>query len=505
MNNENKTGVNNILEIKAVTKDFPGVRALDNVDFELRRREIHGLIGENGAGKTTLLKIIDGALQPTRGEIFLEGEKVFFDNPREAIDWGIGTVHQEMNIIPYFNAIENIFLGRELTKFNFIKFRELEIKTHDLLRSVGIYMDLDLYQEVRYLGAAERKIIEILRAINLQPKILILDEPTASLTIEEVKILFSLLKKFKKKGMAIIFVSHHLDEVFEITDRITILRNGKKVGTALTSSIERTDLIRMMINRDIKSQYPKVKVPIGKSLLEVRGLSTDFLKGINFEVREGEIVGFAGMVGSGRTELMETLFGVKQKRSGEIYLSRQKVEIRSVKEAIKNGLYLVPEERREKGIIESFSVKENLTLSHIDDFCNLDFVNFDKEERIARDVVRGLNINTPSIYTEAKNLSGGNKQKLSFGKWSFGKGKVFIFDEPTEGIDVGSKVEMYKFMNKLVKEKAGIILVSSDLPELIAFSDKVYVMKKGKIVDVLSGGEITQEQVLEFAFREENK
>ena len=213
----NKTDKKIILEMRAITKDFPGVRALDNVNFDLRKGEIHGLVGENGAGKTTLLKIIDGALQPTRGEVFLEGEKVFFNNPREAIDWGIGTVHQEMNIIPYFNAIENIFLGRELTKFNFIKFRELEVKTRDLLRDVGLSVDIDLYQEVKYLGAAERKIIEILRAINLQPKILILDEPTASLTIEEVKILFNLLKKFKKKGIAIIFVSHHLDEVFEIT------------------------------------------------------------------------------------------------------------------------------------------------------------------------------------------------------------------------------------------------------------------------------------------------
>ena len=501
----NKTDKKIILEMRAITKDFPGVRALDNVNFDLRKGEIHGLVGENGAGKTTLLKIIDGALQPTRGEVFLEGEKVFFNNPREAIDWGIGTVHQEMNIIPYFNAIENIFLGRELTKFNFIKFRELEVKTRDLLRDVGLSVDIDLYQEVKYLGAAERKIIEILRAINLQPKILILDEPTASLTIEEVKILFNLLKKFKKKGIAIIFVSHHLDEVFEITDRITVLRNGKKVGTAPTSSVNKTDLIRMMINRDIKSQYPKQKIPIGKPLLEVKGLSTDFLDDINFEVREGEVVGFAGMVGSGRTELMETIFGAKEKRSGEIYLNGQKVEIRSVKEAIKNGLYLVPEERREKGIIESFSVKENLTLSHLDDFCNFNFINFDKEEKKAREIVQKLNIETPSIHTEAKNLSGGNKQKLSFGKWSFGKGKIFIFDEPTEGIDVGSKVEIYKFMNKLVKEKAGIILVSSDLPELITLSDRIYIMREGRIVDVLSGENITQEQVLESAFRMENK
>ncbi|MCD6317683.1 sugar ABC transporter ATP-binding protein [Candidatus Aerophobetes bacterium] len=495
-----KTDKKDILEIKGVTKDFPGVRALDNVDFELRRGEIHGLVGENGAGKTTLLKIIDGALQPTRGEIFLEGEKVSFNNSREAIDWGIGTVHQEMNIIPYFNAIENIFLGRELTKFNFIKFHQLEEKTRDLLHRIGLSIDIDLYQEVRYLGAAERKIIEILRAINLQPKILILDEPTASLTIEEVKTLFDLLRKFKKEGMAIIFVSHHLEEVFEITDRVTVLRNGEKIGTVPTSSIKRTDLIRMMINRDIKSQYPKQKVPIGKPLLEVKGLSTDFLKDISFEVRESEIVGFAGMVSSGRTELMETIFGAKEKRSGEIYLRGQKTKIRSVREAIKNGLRLVPEERREKGIIESFSVRENLTLSHLDDFCRFDYINFNKEGRESKEIVQRLNIETPSISTEAKNLSGGNKQKLSFGKWSFGKGDIFILDEPTEGIDVGSKVEMYKFINKLIKEKAGIVLVSSDLPELLALSDRIYVMREGKIVDVLSGEKLTQENVLESTF-----
>jgi ribose transport system ATP-binding protein len=491
----------NILKIKALTKEFPGVKALVNVDFDLKKGEIHGLVGENGAGKSTLLKVIDGALQPTGGEMVFEG-RGFFNNTREAIDWGIATVHQEMNIIPYFNAIENIFLGEEITKLNFIRFRELERRARDLIRDVGLTVDIDLNQEVRFLGAAERKIIEILRAINLQPKILILDEPTASLTIEEVNILFNLLKQFAKRGMAIIFVSHHLEEVFEITNRITVLRNGKKVGTVETTSVTKPDLIRMMINRDIKSLYPKEKVTIGRKIIEVRGLATDFLDNISFELREGEIVGFAGMVGSGRTELMETIFGARKKSRGEIFVDSRKVKIDSVKDAIRNGLYLVPEDRREKGIIESFVVKENLTLSHLDAFCKFDFINFDEEGEKSREIVQKLDIDTPGIFTEAKNLSGGNKQKLSFGKWSFGKGRIFIFDEPTEGIDVGSKVEIYKLMNNLVKEKAGILLVSSELPELIAMSDRIYVMHEGKIVETLEGERLTEENVLESTFRE---
>jgi ABC-type sugar transport system ATPase subunit len=502
MNKNNTKTEKYILKIRRLTKEFPGVIALDSVDFDLKEGEIHGLVGENGAGKTTLLKIIDGALQPTSGEILLNGRSDFFNNPREAIDWGIGTVHQDLNIIPYFNAIENIFLGEELTRFNFIKFRELETKTRELFQSFGLSLELDLHREVRFLGAAERKIIEILRAINLRPKILILDEPTASLTIEEVKSLFDLLRQFKQKGMAIIFVSHYLDEVFEIADRITVLRNGKKVNTVSTSSLNKSGLIKMMINRDLTSQYPKEKIPIGDTLFEVKNLSSDLLQDITFNVRKGEIVGFAGMVGAGRSELMETIFGAQKKQCGDIYLSGQKIEIRSVRDAIKHGIYLVPEDRREKGLIGSFNVKENLTLSHLDLFCRFKFINFSKEGKKAKDIVRTLNVDTPGIRTETKNLSGGNQQKLSFGKWSLEKGKLFIFDEPTEGIDVGSKVEMYKLMNSLIKEQAGIILISSYLPELIALSDRIYVMRDGKIADVLSGESITQEHVLTATFGE---
>jgi ribose transport system ATP-binding protein len=305
----------------------------------------------------------------------------FFSTPREALDSGIATVHQEMNIIPFFNAIENIFLGGEITRLNFIKFRELEKRARELVERVGITVDLDLQQEVRYLGAAERKIIEILRAINFQLKILILDEPTASLTIDEVENLFNLLRRFREQGMAIIFVSHHLEEVFAIADRITVLRNGKKVGTVQSSSLKKPDLIRMMIDRDIKSLYPKEKVPIGKMLLEVRGLETDFLRNISFELREGEIVGFAGMVGSGRTELMETVFGARKRLRGEIFIEGKKVNIKSVSDTIRQGLFLVPEDRREKGIIDSFVVKENLTLSHLNSFCKFDFIDYDEEAR----------------------------------------------------------------------------------------------------------------------------
>ena len=490
-----------ILDIKGLTKDFPGVRALDNVDFKLKRGEIHGLVGENGAGKSTLLKIIDGSLQPTSGEMAYEG-KGFFSNTRQAIKGGIGMVYQEQNIIPYFNAIENIFLGEEIATLNFINTSAMEKKARELIREVGITVDLNLYQELRELGAAEQKIIEILRAINQKPRVLILDEPTASLTIEEVNHLFKLLKRFKEEGMSIIFVSHHLEEVFEITDQITVLRNGKKVATVTSTSLQKPDLIKMMIDRDIIALYPKEKVPAGNIILEVKDLETDFLQNIKFQLKEGEIVGFAGMVGSGRTELMETVFGARKKRRGEIYINGVRVDIKSVKDAVRNGLFLVPEDRREKGIIESFAVKENLTLSHLSSFCKFDFIQFDTERRKSKDIVQQLNIDTPGIDTEAKNLSGGNKQKLSFGKWSFGGGKIFIFDEPTEGVDVGSKVEIYKLMNDLVKEKAGILLVSSDMPELISLSDRVYIMQNGKIVDALSDENINQERILKAAFSE---
>jgi ribose transport system ATP-binding protein len=489
----------NILELEGITKEFPGVRALDNVDFSLRKGEIHGLVGENGAGKSTLLKIIDGALKPTAGRMSYNG-RGFFSNPREAIDGGIATVHQEMNIIPFFNAVENIFLGREIAKLDFIRNRELEQKARALVKRVGITVDLDLNQEVRYLGAAERKIVEILRAINLEPNVLILDEPTAALTIDEVDSLFKLLRNFKETGMAVIFVSHHLEEVFEITDRITVLRNGRKVDTVQSSSLQKPDLIRMMIDRDLKSLYPKEKVPIGRSVLEVRGLRTDFLRNVNVELREGEIVGIAGMVGSGRTELLETIFGARKVRAGEILVEGEKIEIRSVSDAIRHGIFLVPEDRRSKGILESFGVKENLTLSHLGSFCRFDFIDGNKEESLSAALVKKLGISTRSVETAVKNLSGGNKQKVSFGKWSFGKARTFLFDEPTEGIDVGSKVEIYRLMSDLVKGGAGIMLVTSELPELVALSDRIYVMRDGEIVNALSGDMITQENVLKSTY-----
>jgi ABC-type sugar transport system ATPase subunit len=490
-----------ILELQGVTKDFPGVRALDNVDFSLKKGEIHGLVGENGAGKSTLLKIIDGALKPTAGRMFYNGRS-FFNSPRDAIDGGIATVHQEMNIIPFFNAVENIFLGKEISRFDFIQSRELEQRAHDLVKRLGITVHLDLHLEVRYLGAAERKIVEILRAINLEPRVLILDEPTASLTMDEVQALFSLLKKFKDMGMAIIFVSHHLEEVFEIADRITVLRNGRKVDTVPSRSLDKGDLIRMMIDRDLKSLFPKERVPIGKKILEIRDLCTGFLRNISLELKEGEIVGIAGMVGSGRTELLETIFGARKSNSGEILIEGRKVTIGAVGDAIRQGIFLVPEDRRSKGIIEAFTVKENLTLSHLSALCSFDFIDSGRENSLSESLVVKLNISTPSIHTSVKNLSGGNKQKVSFGKWSFGKARVFLFDEPTEGVDVGSKVEIYRLMHSLVSEGASILFVTSELPELVALSDRIYIMRDGMIVNCLSGETITQENVLKSTFGE---
>lgn len=491
-----------ILELRGVTKDFPGVRALDGVDFTLRRGEIHGLVGENGAGKSTLIKVIGGVFKPDQGEIHLSNRSEFFSHPKEAIDWGIGIVHQESNLIPYFTTPENIFLGKELSRLGLVLNRQIERETREFIQRVGIPLDIDLRVEVQHLGPAEKKVIEILRAINLRPKILILDEPTASLSIEETEVLFKLLRKFSEEGMAVVFVSHHLFELFEITDRMTVLRNGRVAGTVASSSVTRDDLIRMMIDRNLQSLYPMEKTSIGQELLKVSNMSTDRLSGIDFTLHQKEIVGFAGMVGAGRSELVETLFGYKKMKSGTIRLGGEEVRIRSVKDAIRHGLYLVPEDRLEKGIISGFSVKDNLALPWLDRFLRLGLVDQKQEVDYSQRIIGQLRIEVPDALTSVESLSGGNKQKVSFGKWSFEAGLIYIFDEPTEGIDVGSKVEIYKLMNRLIAQGAGIVLVSSELPELLSLSDRVFVMQNGRIVKQLVGEECTQERVLQYCFRE---
>lgn len=487
-----------ILEVRNVTKDFPGVRALDNVSLEVRRGEIHAIVGENGAGKTTLVEIIGGTFKPTAGEVYVDGEKVSFDNVAQALRKGIALVHQEKNLVPYFNAVQNIFLGHEATRGLLLDEVKLRRQAQNLLREMGI--DIDLEKPVKYLGVAERQVVEILRVMYLRPKLMILDEPTASLTESEAKRLFQLLRRYREEGMGIIIITHHLDEVFAIADRATVLRNGMRVMTQDISGITHDELVRTMIDRDIKTQYPKEVAPIGGVVLDVEGLVTDRHPGVSFNVRSGEVVGFGGMVGSGRSELMEAIFGSRRILSGKVKLCGAPIRIDSVRDAIAHGIYFIPEDRNEKGLILEFSVKDNLSLSHLDLFSRfLGLLDLKRETASALRVVQEFRVDTPDVVRPVRNLSGGNKQKVCVGRWMHVKGKVFIFDEPTQGIDVGAKVEVYHLMTRILKEGGAIVLVSSDLPELLAMSDRIYVMCEGSIVDEIARSEATSERVLRSA------
>jgi ribose transport system ATP-binding protein len=489
-----------LLEMRRISKRYPGVTALDDVGFTVRAGEVHALVGENGAGKSTLMKILAGAERADSGEILLEGRVVHMTSPQAAMDLGVNIIYQEFNLVPHLSAAENIFLGREPSAFlpGFIDFGKLYRDAQAELDALGVHVDV--HAEVSRLSVAQQQMVEIAKATSRESKIIAMDEPSATLTDHELQNLFGLIRRLKEQGVGIIYISHRMEEIFEICDVVTVLRDGKLVGERPVAETNRDEIIRMMVGRELGESIPKRPAEVGPPLLEVRGLTRKgVFHDISFTVRAGEIVGIGGLVGAGRTEVARAIFGADPVDAGELRLDGRVVRPRSPREAIALGIGLVPEDRKSLGLILNMVVRENTTLANLDLLTWLGFVNRRREREVAEKYRSDLRIRTPTIEQEARNLSGGNQQKVVLAKWLFTQSRLLIFDEPTRGIDVGSKVEIYELMNELAAKGAGMIMISSELPELLGMSDRILVMHEGRLAGELSREEATQEKVMQLA------
>ena len=489
-----------LLEMRGITKRFPGVTALYHVDFELEKGEVHVLLGENGAGKSTLIKMLSGAYRPDEGEVLLDGEKVDISSAMDAQRLGISTIYQEFNLVPQLTVAENVFLGRQPRSFGIVNRRKMRNDTRELLERIKVRVDADA--RVESLGVAQRQMVEIAKALSLDARILIMDEPTASLSGQEVGRLFEIIHGLQEDDVGVIFISHHLEEVTEIGDRVTVLRDGEYVDR-VPASTDRSEFVRLMVGRDIEDQFPRRKPETGDVLLEVKNLSKEgVLEDISFELRAGEVVGIAGIVGAGRTELAEAIFGAEPADSGEVWVGGETLRPGQPREAKNRGIGFITEDRQGEGIVPPLSVAENLGLAALRRNTSVGFVNRGQQREEAKEMIDHLSIRTPGPEQVIRYLSGGNQQKVVIGKWLLNDSKVLIMDEPTRGIDVGAKVEIYELMNELTENRAGILMISSELPEVLGMSDRVLVMSQGRITGELSAEEATQENVMELATRQ---
>ncbi|MBK7598074.1 MAG: sugar ABC transporter ATP-binding protein [Acidobacteria bacterium] len=489
------------LQMRAIRKTFPGVVALNNVDFDLRRGEVHILLGENGAGKSTLMKILSGAYQKDSGKILLNNREIEIKNPRHSCELGIGIIYQELNLVPHLSAAENIFLGREPAAFGLIDKKRMNQSAQRLLAGLG--MDFDPQRLVRELSIAEQQMVEIAKAISLDARILIMDEPTSALTEREIKELFARIRLLKSDGVSIIYISHRMEELFEIGDRVTVLRDGNWVGTHNIAEVTKPELIRMMVNRELTQQFPKIKAPRGREVLRVEGLSrNDALTRISFSLYEGEILGISGLLGSGRTELARAIFGLDKIDAGSIQVKGRLQKITSPRQAINLGFGFLTEDRKTQGLVLPLSVQENICLPSVERFSRFGVVSNSEETEAAGRFLKDLRIKATGLGQRVIYLSGGNQQKVVLSKWLCSNGNILIFDEPTRGIDVGSKAEIYQLMNQLTAAGTAILMISSDLPEILGMSDRILVMHQGRINGEFSAADATQEQILHCALGE---
>lgn len=500
-----------ILEMKSITKEFPGVKALDNVTFSVRRGEIHCLVGENGAGKSTLMKVLSGVhpYGTYSGEIFIEGELQKFNGIRDSERAGIAIIYQELALIPELSVYENIFLGNEVTNGVVIDSNESISQAVDILKKVGL--DVNPLTKIKNLGVGKQQLIEIAKALKKKVKILILDEPTAALNETDSDNLLRLIRGLKEQGVTCILISHKLREVLEIADTITVLRDGKTVTTldVHKDKVNEPILIKHMVGRSIENVFPKrEKVKVGKELLRLENwsaysyaLGRDILKNVNISVHAGEIVGIAGLMGSGRTELAKSIFGNPDhyRLSGKVFINGVEQKFRSPHDAIKSSMAYVTEDRKGNGLILIEDVKQNITLANLKEITVGGVINENEEILVANKYCSELNIKTPTVQQKVRNLSGGNQQKVSLGKWLFVKPGIMILDEPTRGIDVGAKYEIYTIMNSLVEQGMSIIMISSELPEILGMSDRIYVMSAGKIKGEMPVEEASQESIMALA------
>ena len=489
-----------LLKMKNIHKSFPGVHALKSVDFELRAGEVHAILGENGAGKSTLIKVLGGIYTPDEGEIYIEGKKVEIKDVVTAQKCGIAIIHQELVLVPYMTVGENIFLGREPMKGKFVDRKKLHEEAQKLLDAYG--MDIDARTMVGKLTIAKQQMVEIIKAISCQSKILVMDEPTSSISDKEVSFLFNTMRTLTAKGVGIIYISHKMSELDEICDRVTVMRDGSYIATEVVKETTKDRLISMMVGRDLKNYYTRDYANQGEVILKCENISDNHMvKGASFELRKGEILGFAGLVGAGRSELMKCIFGLTKNYTGDIYLDGKKVNIKSPTEAMRHGIALVPEDRKHEGLYLIQSIKFNTTIEVLKEFIKFIHVNKNKEEEITQRYIDMMATKTPSTKQLVGKLSGGNQQKIMIGRWLATSPKILILDEPTRGVDVGAKSEIYAIINKLAKEGMSIILISSELPEIINMSDRVYVMRDGKVMGCLGHEEVTQEKIMKLAAR----
>jgi rhamnose transport system ATP-binding protein len=483
-----------LLSVRAIEKSFPGVRALSGVSFDVAKGEVHALLGENGAGKSTLIKIVSGVFPPDRGDVIVDGEPVHLERPDDARRAGIATIYQELLLFPELTVAENVFMGHApRVGLGRLDWRAMRTKTEELLASLEIH-DLKADRVVGSLSVGNRQRVEILRALSQDARLLIMDEPTAALTEYDVTRLFDIVRKLKARGVAVIYISHRLDEIFAIADRVTVLRDGAHVATKRVAETDSAELVQLMVGRKIESLFPKITVPIGKPVLEVRELERRPLtKKISLTVRSGEIVGLAGLVGSGRSELAQTIFGVTPAEGGEIKIHGRKVDIRSPAQARALGVAYVPEDRGTQGLVRPMTVRENFSLAALSKVAFGGFIDRAAERNLAGDGVKRFAVKTSSLEQIAGKLSGGNQQKIVLGKWLANQPKLLILDEPTRGIDVGAKAEIHRLMGELAAQGLAILMISSELPEVLGMSDRVLVMREGRIVAEFSRDEATQE------------
>jgi len=490
----NKEG---ILQVSNLSKEFFGNRVLDNINITVYKGEVFGVIGENGAGKSTFMKILSGIYTPTEGDIYLEGEKVYIKDPLTAKRLGITLIPQEFNIVETLKVYENIFLGEEISKTVLLNKKTMKKRSEEILGSLNV--NLDVEQKIVNLSVAQKQMIEIAKAIAHESKILIMDEPTTTLTDFETKTLFNLIRNLKNKGIVVFFISHKLKEVKEICDRVLILRDGKSISLSNIEELSTHEMAKRMVGRELTQLYPEKNHNVGETILKIRNLNLqNTLKDISFDLKKGEILGFAGLVGSGRTELAETIIGIRRKNSGQIILNEREIDITSPLEAIKNKIVYLSEDRQNKGLILYFNIPKNITLSSLSNYANL-FINKKKEKIKASEYIDEFDIKTPSLQTLLLYLSGGNQQKVYFSKVLDVRPEILILDEPTRGIDVNAKTQLYRIMRKLADSGISIIFISSEMEEIIGMCDRAYIMKEGEITGVLSEHELKEENIMFLA------
>ncbi|MCP3032347.1 sugar ABC transporter ATP-binding protein [Halobacillus sp. A1] len=490
-----------LVEMSEIDKSFSGNHVLQKVNFSVQPGEVHALMGENGAGKSTLVKVLTGIHPRDNGTITVKGKEVDFSHPKQAEKQGIVVIHQELNIIPHLTVTENMFLGKELSigKTGILRKKDMHKQTLENLKRLGVD-NIPPNETAGNLSVGKQQMIEIARAISTNAEMIIMDEPTAALTDREITSLFKVIESLRKQGVSIVYISHRMEEIFQICDRITVLRDGKSIGTEQIKETSFDAIVKMMVGRELGDRFPERSSVIGETLLEVKDLSREELfEGINFQVKEGEVLGVAGLMGAGRTEIMETIFGAAKKSKGQVLLDGKPLNVTHPRDAIRAGIGFITEDRKDEGLVLNLSIRENVALTNLKTVSKNGWISSSKESVLVDDLIEKLHVRTTGREQEVKSLSGGNQQKVVIAKWLGIQPRLLILDEPTRGVDVGAKKEIYNIINQLTEQGVAIIMVSSELPEILGVSDRIMVVHEGKVTQIFNKGEADQEKIMHAA------